>query len=140
MPERRKWLLLFAAWLMALIASGGALFIGEIMGQAPCELCWYQRLFMFPLAILLGLALYRDDHAVWFYGLSFAAAGLLFAAYHSLLYFRIVPEPLRPCSVKGPSCSDAAMTIMGGLPIPLLAVFAFAFITGSLLLIMRTRA
>lgn len=51
------WAPLFAAWLIALLATAGALFLGDVMGMTPCGLCWYQRIAMFPLAVILGLGL-----------------------------------------------------------------------------------
>lgn len=129
------WGPLFAAWIVALVATLGALFIGEVMGQTPCVLCWHQRAFMFPLAIILGISAFREDTRVWVYAGPLASVGLLIAAYHSLLYFGFIAESLRPCS-KGPSCSDAAMTVLG-LPIPLLSLVAFAAILGLLALTYR---
>ena len=57
----RPSMLLLIAWLLAMTATGSALFIGEVMGMVPCVLCWYQRIAMFPLALLLGMAFYSDD-------------------------------------------------------------------------------
>ncbi|MNM87882.1 Disulfide bond formation protein C [compost metagenome] len=59
------WSLLLVAWLVALLSSLSALFIGEVMGQAPCVLCWFQRAFMFPLTVILTIACYRSDFAIW---------------------------------------------------------------------------
>jgi disulfide bond formation protein DsbB len=125
--------MLFAAWLIALAATLAALFIGEVMGQAPCHLCWFQRAFMFPLVAVLGVAAYRDDAVAWLYALPLAVTGWLVAAYHYLLYVGVIPEPITPCTASGPSCSDAAMTILGGLPLPLLSVVSFTAIVALLL-------
>ena len=84
--------LLYAAWIVALAATFGALFIGEVMGQAPCVLCWHQRVFMFPLAIILGIACYRSDSGVWRYALPLAALGWVVAVYHALQYFGVIPS------------------------------------------------
>lgn len=130
------WPLLFAAWMVALISTLGALFIGEIMGQAPCVLCWYQRAFMFPLAAILGVAAYRTDEKIWHYGLPLAGLGWLVASYHALLYADVIPAPIVPCGA-GPSCSGEGMTILGFVPIPLLSVLSFTLITGLLLAIRR---
>ena len=73
--RRPAFALLFAAWLVALGATLGALFIGEVLGQTPCTLCWYQRIAMFPLALLLGLACLHEDASVGRYALPLAAAG-----------------------------------------------------------------
>ena len=59
---------LAAAWVAALASSLSVLFIGEVLGQAPCILCWYQRTFMFPLAIVLGLGLWWQDRRAGRYG------------------------------------------------------------------------
>lgn len=122
------WWLLLAAWLVALIASLGALFIGEIMGQTPCLLCWHQRIFMFPLAIILLIACLTSDETVWRYALPLALAGMGFALYHSLLYAGIIPQPIVQCGA-GPSCSSAGMRLFGWLPIPFLSLAAFSAIT-----------
>ena len=71
--DARAWPLLFAAWVVALVSTLGALFIGEVMGQAPCVLCWFQRAFMFPLAVILAVACYRSDAGIWRYALPVAA-------------------------------------------------------------------
>ena len=127
---------LFAGWAVALAASLAVLFIGEVLGQTPCHLCWFQRAFMFPLAIVLGVAAWRSDPTVWRYGLPLAAAGGAIAIYHSLLYAGIVPEPITPCTASGPSCTDDAMLILG-LPIPILSALTFAAILALLLQLKR---
>ena len=131
------WLLLLGAWAIALAATLGALFIGEVMGQAPCLLCWYQRAFMFPLAAILAVAAYRSDLGAWRYALPVAAIGWLVAAYHVLIYAGLLPKSIEPCALGGPSCSDAAMTILGTIPIPALSLGAFTAIVLALLLIRR---
>jgi disulfide bond formation protein DsbB len=128
---------LFLAWLVALAATLGALFIGEVMGQAPCTLCWFQRVCMFPLAVILGVAAFRGDGNVWRYGLPLAVVGLVIAAYHSLLYAGVIEEALQPCSASGPSCSGEDMTLFEVVPIPYLAVASFALIAVALLFARR---
>lgn len=130
------WGFLFAAWILALSATLGALFVGEIMGQTPCTLCWHQRIFMFPLAIILAVASFRYDPGVWRYALPVAGAGWLVAAFHSLLYAGVIPKTIEPCG-QGPSCSSADMTILGGLPLPFLSVAAFTGIAILLILAQR---
>lgn len=127
--DERGWLSLFAAWAIATIATLGALFIGEVMGQTPCILCWYQRIFMFPLAVILGVAVFRSDYSVYPYAITLAGAGTLFAFYHSLIYAGIVSEALSPCS-QGLSCASTNMTVFGILPLPILSLGAFAGIAG----------
>ncbi len=117
---------LFLAWLVALGATLGALFIGEVLHQTPCVLCWYQRIAMFPLALILGIACLRDDLSIGIYVIPVALAGTAIALWHSLIYFDIAPAAIVPCE-QGPSCQGANMEVFG-LPIPLLSLGAFAMI------------
>lgn len=123
-----NWRMLFIAWLVALGATLGALFIGEVMGQVPCTLCWYQRIAMFPLAIVLGIACLTDDFWVWRYALPISSIGFSIALWHSLLYAGVVPKPIVPCSQTGPSCTSADMLLFNTLPLPYLSLICFTFI------------
>ena len=120
---------LAAAWIVALAASLSVLFIGEVLGQMPCLLCWYQRVFMFPLAIVLGLGLWWQDTRVGRYGVVLGLCGGAIALWHVGLYAGLIPEPIQPCTATGPSCTDDNQLILG-IPIPLLSLMAFALIAG----------
>ncbi|MES0828197.1 disulfide bond formation protein B [Ruegeria sp. SCP11] len=119
--------LLGLAWAIALVASLSVLFIGEILGQTPCVLCWFQRAFMFPLAIVLGLGLWWQDQNVGRYGIALALGGAAVALWHMGLYAGLIPEKIQPCSASGPSCTDANQSVLG-IPIPLMALVSFALI------------
>lgn len=121
------------AWIVALVSTLGALFIGEVMGQTPCVLCWYQRIAMFPLALILGIAAYLEDTTVRRYVLPISIGGGLIALWHSLLFIGIVPEKIQPCEVGGASCAGADQTVFGIIPLPFLSLAAFAAITFLLL-------
>ena len=129
MPKLSNDAALAAAWTVALFASLSVLFIGEVLGQMPCLLCWYQRAFMFPLAIVLGLGLWWQDARAGRYGVVLALGGGAIAAWHLGLYVGLVPEPIQPCTATGPSCTDANQLILG-IPIPLLSLIAFALVAG----------
>lgn len=118
---------LAAAWVIALTASLAVLFIGEVLGQTPCVLCWFQRAFMFPLAVVLGLGLWWQDDRVGRYGITLSLGGGSIALWHMGLYLGFIPEPIQPCTANGPSCTDEGQLILG-IPIPLLSLFAFALI------------
>lgn len=122
------WRWLFAAWIIALGATLGALFIGEILGQEPCVLCWYQRIAMFPLALLLGIATLINDLSIRRYALPLAMAGVAVALWHTLLYVGVIPAAIIPCSAEGPSCTGAGMTILGGVPLPVISLACFVVI------------
>ena len=122
--DNSQWLLLFSAWMVALVSTLGALFSSEIMGLEPCLLCWYQRIAMFPLALMLAIALLPFDARVVRYALPLAIAGAGVAAYHCLLVWGVVPKDLVPCG-QGPSCAEvkleraglhhAAVAVAGGV-------------------------
>ncbi len=122
-----------AAFLIALTATLSALFIGEILGRMPCTLCWYQRIAMFPLVAVLGVALWSGDPRGRIYALPLALTGLAVASWHSGLYAGLIPEPILPCTQAGPSCTDRSAQTILGLPIPFLSCVAFSAITLLLL-------
>ncbi len=126
------WKFIFISWLIAATATAGSLFFSEIMNLVPCVLCWYQRIFMFPLAVILLIGLHPLDLRVVRYALPLAFIGLLFTIYHCFLFYGFIPENLIPCS-KGISCSDASMELFGLLPIPLLSLISFSMIIFFLL-------
>lgn len=134
--QQSGWWLLLTAWLVALLATLGALFIGEIMGQTPCVLCWFQRSFMFPLTIILAISCYVFDSNVSRYAIPLAATGWLIALYHNFVYTGIIPEGIKPCGVDG-SCSSPDMTIFGWISIPALSLAAFSVILVLLILVRR---
>jgi disulfide bond formation protein DsbB len=131
-----NWMILLAAWLVAIVATASALFIGEVMMMVPCQLCWYQRIFMFPLAIVLGMACFSDDRRGAVYALPLAVGGLLMAAYHTLLVAGLIPKSWIPCSA-GVSCADQKLEILNGIQIPWLSLVAFFTITLLLTLFLR---
>jgi len=122
---------LFVAWLIALGSSLAVIFIGEVLGQTPCILCWFQRAFMFPLAVILGIAVWRNDTGIRVYALPLAIIGALIAIWHLGLYAGVIPEAVQPCTASGPSCTSEDMLIFS-LPIPLLSLGAFAAIAALL--------
>jgi disulfide bond formation protein DsbB len=134
-PDRAPigWTLIFIAWLIATISTLGALFLGEVMGYTPCLLCWYQRIAMFPLVLVLAAGLFPFDPRVVRCALPLALAGLGLALFHLALIAGWIPETIRPCQQDVP-CSDVAVVWLGFVTIPLLSVLAFATIVGLLLL------
>ena len=123
----RHWLALFLAWLVALSAMLGALFLGEVMGIAPCVLCWYQRIAMFPLVLILGLGLAPFDARCLRYALPLAWVGWAIAAYHCLLYWGLLAKDLVPCG-EGAACGDLKATLFSFVSVPLLSLVAFSLI------------
>lgn len=128
----RRWTWVFIAWLVATASTLGALFLGEVMGYVPCVLCWYQRIAMFPLVLVLAAGLFPFDPRVVRYALPLAVAGWLLAAFHLALVAGWIPESIRPCQ-QGVPCSEVQVVWFGFVTIPLLSLSAFGIIAGLLL-------
>ncbi len=121
----------YAAWVIALLATLASLFFGEVMKLPPCTLCWYQRICLFPLTVLIAVGIVLRDDNFPTYALPLAGAGLGFSVYHNLLYYGVIPETLSPCT-QGVSCSSRQIEWLGFLTIPLMALLAFLSILVSL--------
>ena len=115
----------------------GSLFFSEVMGLEPCVLCWWQRIFIYPLAVLFLVGLFPFDRSVVRYTLPLAVIGLGFAVYHYLVYSGFIPESLQPCSEKL-SCAEVNLELMGFITIPMLSILSYSAII-VLLLIFRKR-
>lgn len=122
----------YVAWVIALLSTVGSLFFSEVMGLAPCVLCWYQRVAMYPLVLVIAVGILTRDGRVRAYALPLALAGLGLAAYHNLLYYGVIPETLTPCS-EGASCTERQIEWLGFITIPLMGLASFAGLTLCLL-------
>ncbi|HMQ04427.1 MAG TPA: disulfide bond formation protein B [Pyrinomonadaceae bacterium] len=125
-------LLPYAAWVLALVSSAGSLFFSEVMGLPPCVLCWYQRIAMYPLVLIIGIGIAASDSRWKVYALPFALIGLAIAVYHNLIYYGIIPESLTPCS-QGVSCSERQIELFGFITIPMMGLASFLAIAASII-------
>ena len=106
-------------------------------GLRPCVLCWYQRVCMFPLVIILARGLFPLDRGVVKYALPLAGVGWLLAAYHNLLHSGWIPADMQPCA-KGVSCTEEYLELFGLLSIPALALISFTT-QMSILIVLKRR-
>jgi disulfide bond formation protein DsbB len=126
---------LAAATLVAGVATVGSLYFSLGLGLAPCDLCWYQRILMYPLVVILGVAALEDRAGVVYTALPLSVLGLAIAAYHT--YIQIAPSAGGTCSVGG-GCSAILYPMLGGvLTIPRLSLLAFLLITVGLVTLVR---
>jgi disulfide bond formation protein DsbB len=119
---------LYLAWVVSLVAVAGSLYFSEVAGFIPCKLCWFQRIFMYPLAWILGRACYRNDRRQIGYALPLSLAGGSISLYHYAE--QKIPSLARilPCSTGVP-CNGVYIDWFGFITIPLLALVAFALIS-----------
>jgi disulfide bond formation protein DsbB len=122
----------YVAWGIALLSMLGSLFFGEVMKLPPCTLCWYQRVCLFPLPVILAVGIALRDGRLVAYALPLAVVGAAFGVYHNLLYFGVIPEALSPC-VEGISCKTRQIEWLGFITIPLMALASFVSIIACLL-------
>jgi disulfide bond formation protein DsbB len=125
---------LWLAFLVAAIATGGSLFFSETAGFIPCELCWYQRICMYPLAIVTLLAAAADDYRVGRYLLPLPVVGAGVSVYHLLIENRVVKQS-QVCLLSAPGgCATKWIEEFGYVTIPTLALTGFALAFALLLL------
>lgn len=122
-------------FLIALMSMVMSLVYSEAIGFAPCMLCWYQRIFMYPLAFLFGTALIKKEKHITDYALVLTIVGTLIALYHNALSW--MPLNSLPCPATGPSCTILYTNTFGFITIPLMSLTGF--VTVLLVLIARKR-
>jgi disulfide bond formation protein DsbB len=122
---------LWAAFVVAAIATGGSLFFSEIAGYIPCELCWYQRICMYPLSLLTLFAAAHADHRVVRYLIPFPIVGAGVSVYHLLIENQVVSEP-SACQLGGAGCAVKWINEFGYVTIPTLALTGFLLLIGLL--------
>ncbi len=110
------------AALVAVAASLGSLYFSERAGFVPCELCWYQRIAMYPLAIILTLGAIRRDRDIMTYLFPLASVGLVISAYHMQVQW--FPERSNSCALEDP-CSATWVEGFGVFTIPQMAAMSF---------------
>lgn len=118
---------LLIAWIVAMLGFTMSVSIGEIYGFTPCFLCWYQRMALFPLVVILGIAAYRGDKSVTLYAQVFCVLGMIVALYHSFLPLFPFLQRLSLCKM-GVSCLyEGWLTLL-----PLMSFLGFVSIFGLL--------
>jgi disulfide bond formation protein DsbB len=119
-------------WLVATVATAGSLYLSEVAEFVPCTLCWYQRIAMYPLVLILGFAALRRDRGIRWYGIALAGVGASLSTWHILV--EAFPDtelgggcdPANPCTIRW---IDKA-----GFTIPRMALVAFLLVVAALAL------
>jgi disulfide bond formation protein DsbB len=132
---QKSWLLLFLVWILAAIGTLASLFFSEIMKLPVCSLCWYQRIAMYPLVVILPIALFPFDAKVTRYAGVLVLFGWLTALFHVLLVAGYIPKSAQPC-VQGIPCSETHINILGLINMPIMSLFTFS-VMGLLLFLVK---
>lgn len=128
--------LLFAAWVVSMVATFGSLYFSEIRGFIPCNLCWFQRIFMYPLTLILGIGVFQSDYSVKKFVFPLAIAGGTISVFHYMEQKIPGFGGIKPC-VSGVPCSAEYINWLGFITIPFLALIAFTLITVFMFLLHR---
>jgi disulfide bond formation protein DsbB len=129
---------LLLSWVAALIATIGSLYFSEVRHFIPCTLCWYQRILMYPLVVILGIAFYRNDKEIYRYALPLALIGLIVSGYHTMLQKIPYLQQFEMCT-SGIPCAKDYLNWLGFITIPMMAFGAFTIITVCLAILSRAK-
>jgi disulfide bond formation protein DsbB len=130
--------LYYASWFIALLGMMGSLYFSEVLHYPPCILCWYQRILLYPLVLIIPTGIILKDKNLPYYVLPLAIVGAMIGIYHNLLYYKVLPESIAPCS-QGVSCTDEQINWLGFISIPLLALGAFVVLIGLMTIIIKRK-
>jgi len=128
---------LWLAWVVALVTSGGSLYYSLGAHFDPCELCWYQRICMYPLSAILLVAAVRGDRRIWRYAMPQALVGAVIAIYHTQL--QAFPKQVTFCSSVDP-CTARYVWEFGFVSLPFMSLAAFGFIITMMVVAARLPA
>lgn len=123
-PDDKKMYLLLIQFTISLTCILGSLFFSEVMKFPPCNLCWYQRLFVYPIALIILAGLYLRSKDTNKFLTPFIVIGLMISIYHNLVYYKII-QVIVPCTESAP-CTAQQLNYLGFITIPLLSLLAFA--------------
>ena len=119
---------LYLAWIIALGGTLISLYLSAIQGLPICYLCWYQRICLYPLVIILGLGVYHKESIIAGYCLPLTVIGALIALYQYLIQMNPKMQVIDVCG-QGPSCATIHYTLFGFITLPLFSFFCFLLIT-----------
>jgi disulfide bond formation protein DsbB len=127
-------------FFISFLSSLGTLFFSEVEELLPCELCWYQRGFMYSLAVVSFIAILAKDNNFFKYALALSIPGALLAAYNYLLQKTDLFVTVGTCSPDNP-CSNIQVEYFGFITIPFMSLMAFLLIAlvSSYAILLRNR-
>ncbi|MBI5404802.1 MAG: disulfide bond formation protein B [Candidatus Kerfeldbacteria bacterium] len=126
-----------AAFVVALVSMAGSLYFSEVAKYNPCELCWFQRILMYPLVAILAVALVRKERLIAPYVMVLTAIGAVIAGYHYSLQLGV--SPLVPCSAAIGSCAAKQTMTYGYITIPVMAATGFILIFEAMVVLWQDR-
>lgn len=114
-------------FIVSLAATLGSLMLSDVIGYPPCDLCWFQRIFMYPMVIMSFIALVRKEKHIIYYVLPLSIIGGAIAFYQSYIQWGGT-HSLLPCTLDGGACGKLYVYAYGYITIPFMALFVFAYV------------
>lgn len=127
MQNTKKIIFLYVQLTISAAAIFGSLFFSEVMKLPPCNLCWYQRILLYPVALIVLTGIYLQSSDTNRFVAPFAWLGLGIAVYHNLIYYKII-QVIIPCTESAP-CTAQQLNYLGFITIPLLSASAFLMLS-----------
>lgn len=127
---------LYFGFLITSIATVGSLFLSEVMKLPPCDLCWYQRSFIYPQMVIFGIAMWKNDRSITQYILPLSVIGVLIGIYHILLQLN---PTVMPCTSSAASCATKQIELFGLDVIPVMSVLAYVSLVVLTLIAKRVK-
>ncbi len=124
---------LYLAWAAALVGALGSLYFSEVLKFPPCTLCWFLRIAIYPQVIILGYAIYLKEKVLLKPAIALTVVGVVISIYHNLLYYKVIPEAVAPCT-SGVSCTSNFIHLFGFMDIPQLGLVGIVTILILLLI------
>jgi disulfide bond formation protein DsbB len=120
------------AWVIALVTTLGSLYYSKVQGYLPCELCWYQRICLYPWSVILGIAAWRRDAAIKIYAIPVLCIGVVISLYHSWIQWFPPSSGTSFCSVDAP-CTTKFVNEFDFVTLPFMALSAAVLMIALLL-------
>lgn len=121
MKVKDPFTLIYFAWIINIVSFCGSMFFSNVMMLPPCVLCWFQRICIFPMSIILAVGFLKKDKNVFWYALPLVSIGWIISMYHNLLYYKVIQEAISMCT-SGVSCTSKQIEYIGFITIPLMAL------------------
>ena len=114
------------AWLVAAVTMAGSLYYSKVQGYVPCELCWYQRICLYPMVVILGIAAWRRDENIRIYAIPVLAISVVISTYHSWIQAYPPDTGTSFCTAAAP-CTTRYVWEFGFVSLPFMALSAAVF-------------
>lgn len=123
----------------ALVASVGSLIYSNIIGFPPCDLCWWQRIFLYPQVLIAGIAMLKKDKSIIEYILPMSMAGAILALYQSFVQWGLLSSSILKCASVGGECAKVYVNQFGYITIPFMSFSIFVYLIALKLVFYKSR-